>query len=439
MTPSSIRALFPPWSGQRIVSGLRGDVQAGLVSAVIMIPQAVALAGLAGMPVESGVYASVLPVAVTALLGTSGRVLSGPNTAIAAMIAAAVAPLATPFSDEYVQLALLLALATGLVQVLLSFLGVGNLLAKLPASIAAGLAAGAGMTLVLTHLAMAMGVLDVRGELPWMSVFQAAAAVERANWFCIFVVLVTLVAVEGSARLTAAKPFSLVIGLVAATLACAVLDGLFGAAAVGVERLGYVEVGWPRLSVPSWNLDDWYTWQQLLNWAVAIAVVGGLQTAVIQRSLHGAARGWGSARDLLAQGLGNIVAAFSGGFAGSASFNRTSAHVEAGACTAAAAVLSAGAMLLIVWACAGALAHLPLPAVAALVMLTGWRLLASTWQEAGRAGRAHRLEMIAVALTTVLVGFLAATVLGLLAGVIRLALRGKESPAVDAGKIPADR
>lgn len=429
--------LFLAWS--RFGPCLRSDVQAGLVSAVIMIPQAVALASLAGMPAECGVYAAVLPVAVAALLGTSGRILSGPNTAVAAMTAAALAPLATAFSSEYVQLALVLALAVGLVQVLSGLFGVGKLLSQLPTSVAWGLAAGAGATLLVTHLSMAMGVLDVRGELPWMSVFQAAVAAERANPISVFIVLLTLVTVAVSARVSSMKPFSLAIGLATATIACEVLDWLFGAAELGVDRLGHIEVGWPPLAVPSWDLDDWYTWHQLLSWAVAIAVVGGLQTAVIHRSLGGSDRGWSSARDLLAQGAGNIAAAFSYGFAGSASFNRTSAHVDAGARTAAAAVLSAGALLLIVWSCTSALARVPLPAVAAIVMLTGWRLLASTWREAGNAGRTPRLEAAAVALATVLLGFLVATVLGVLAGIARLALRNARPAQAVTYQFPVDR
>src|SRR5712691_2924260 len=85
-----------------------GDWRAGWVSAVVMLPQTVVLATLAGMPPETGVYTSIFPVIVAALLGSSPRLLSGPNTAVAVMLAAALTPLATPYSGEYVALALTL-------------------------------------------------------------------------------------------------------------------------------------------------------------------------------------------------------------------------------------------------------------------------------------------------------------------------------------------
>src|SRR5262250_678756 len=97
---------------------LTSDWRAGWVSAIVMLPQTIVLATLAGMPPETGVYASVFPVIVAALAGASPRLLSGPNTAVAAMIATALAPLATAASDEYVALALTLTAMVGAVQLL---------------------------------------------------------------------------------------------------------------------------------------------------------------------------------------------------------------------------------------------------------------------------------------------------------------------------------
>jgi SulP family sulfate permease len=410
------------------------DLRAGAVSAVIMLPQAVALAAVAGMPPESGIYAAALPVAVAAVLGRSGRLLSGPNTAVSVMIAAALVPLAAPLSQDYVALALTLAALVGLFQLLLAVGGGGRLLASMPDFVARGLTLGVGFTLVVSQAAGVFGVLETRGEAPWLALWYASTALDRINPACLVVVAASLLAGSVPLKLRGRRVPPLLAALAAGALAAVALDLAFGPAVARIDRLGYLGISLLPLSLPKLHWEEWYVLQQLMQSALAIAVIGGLQTVVIARSLSPLDEVKRSARrEMLAQGAANLVAAFCSGFAGSGSFNRTAAHVQAGARTSAAAVVSVVVLVGLAFAASTPLAYIPVPAVAAVLILIGAGLMRAELNAARGRGRTQRVALLGMALLVVAVGFVAATFIGVAAGIGRLAWQGAHSRGAGRG------
>jgi SulP family sulfate permease len=375
-----------PWI-QRQLSAWGGDLHAGWVSALLMLPQAVALAAIAGMPPEAGIYASIFPVVAACLLGASQRLLSGPNTAIAVMTASAITPFATPNSEEFVRLAWSLAAIVGILQVLGSTVGAATLLARLPRFVTHGLTLGVGLVIIATQVPVALSLLSVPGEAPWLAPWHAAVNLDQANPGSIVVALTALLVGAMSARQRWRVLSPLVASLMGGTLMAVAIEAVFGRDACALERIGHVRLVLLPLSSPAMDWDQFYIVKQLLQSAVAIAIVGGLQTSIIARSIapSGDDAPADPARDLFAQGVANMVASVTSGFAGSGSFNRSAAHVSAGAKSRAAGVLSALILFVIATVASGVLAHISVPAMAGTLILIGWRLARSALDEAGRS------------------------------------------------------
>jgi len=364
------------------------------------------LATLAGMPPEMGIYASIFPVIVAALLGAAPRLLSGPNTAVAVMLASALAPFATPASTEYVMLALMLTAMVGLVQLLAAAARLGQLFDALPDFVVHGVTLGVGFVIMMTQLPLVMGVLAVPGQPPWMSLWHAAGAFERANPFAIGITSIAVITGMVASRYRWRNMPPLVAALGAGTLAALLLDRLLGAATVDLDRVGHLVLHVLPWSQPSFSLDALYVLKQMIQSALGIAMIGALQTSIIARAVaYSDKAGTHPNRELFAQGMANLAASFTSGFAGSGSFNRSAAHVRAGACTPLAAVLSAVILFILVFAAEPLLAQVPVAAMAGTLLLVGWGLLASTpLRHAGARGWLAALPVIGVGLTVVAAG-----------------------------------
>lgn len=389
----------------------RGDARAAGVSALLMLPQAVTFAVLAGLPPEMGLYAAVLPVIVAALLSPSPTQISGPNTAVAVMLGSALAPLATPGSDDYLRLAAVLTAGVAVVQLLLAVAGAGRLLARCPTSAVAGLNLGIGSLMLAGQVAPALGLTAVH-DLPMLP--AAWVQLQRAGQCNLTALLVAAAALFGGLACVLGRRRAVwapAAALLAGTLAAGLLDAGWGPAAIPLERLGFVRLQWSDLRLPDAAGLAPYAVKQLAVHAVEIAVVASLQSAML---LHSAMPRVGAAdcrQELLAQASANLVAAASSGFAGSASFNRTSAHQAAGACTPAAALLSSLLLAFGAAVAAPALAWMPHAAVAGALAGVALQIVAAGWA----AARGQRGPALAVAALALVAGIVPALMLALLA------------------------
>ncbi|WP_374562570.1 SulP family inorganic anion transporter [Ideonella sp.] len=408
-----------------------GDLRAAWVSSIVMVPQAVAFAVIAGLPPEMGLYASVVPVIVAALLGASPRLLSGPNTAVSVMIAAALLPLAAPGGCDYLALVAVLSVMVGVTQLVFAACGAGGLLALLPPFVSHGLTAGIGFVMIGSQLAPATGVLSLPEASPWLSAWSVLIDHAAMNPFSITVAVSALVAGHlcGRYRVPGLPP--LVAAMVGGSLMAWLLDLLFGAAVANIDRIGHLQVLLLPWSMPDLRWHEWFVIKQLAYSAVAIAVVGGLQTVVISRAVCGDdPRAQNPRRELLAQGMANLSAAFTGGFAGSGSFNRTAAHVKAGAETRLAGVLSSVLLLLLAWLAGPLFAYIALPAVAGTIALIGWGMLRSglqaIWPDRGFA----RVAALCTVVAALLIGVESSLTLVALLGFLSLVLAHRTPVAV---------
>ncbi len=350
------------------------DLLAGLVGALIVLPQGIAFATLAGLPPEYGLYAAMVPTAVAALFGSSLHTVSGPTNAISLMTFASLAPLAIPGSAEYVRLAGTLAFLSGALMVILGALRLGLIVNFISQPVVVGFTAGAGLLIILSQLPSLLG-LDAPAGVAVLGVLERVArGLGEVSMAALAVAVVSFAAGLAARRWRPRWP-NIVIAMLAGTLTAASIE--LGARIVGRESgLRYLDAiprSLPPLSLP---VGDPAQLSELAGLALAVSIVALTQSVSIARAvaLRSGQRIDGN-QEFIGQGLSNMAAGFFSGFPTSASVNRSGPNFDAGAVTPLAAVFSAVILAAIVVVFAPLVRWLPVAAIAALLLLASLSLI----------------------------------------------------------------
>ncbi len=368
--------LLPPvrWGYLVNRASLSKDLVAGAVGALIVLPQGLAFATLAGLPPQYGLYAAMMPTIVAALFASSLHTVSGPTNALSIMTFASLAPLAIPGSPEYVQLAFTLAFLMGLFMVLLGALRLGTLVNFISQSVIIGFMAGAGLLIVASQLPALLGLDAPPGGKFFSVIVHVARSIAGASaWeFCVAAAtLATGLAVRQWRPRWPFMVFAMLAGVAVAALLEAAAN-VFGAR-TGLRYLLAIPRGLPPLSFP---VRDPGQLSELAGLAVAMSIVALTQSVSIARAiaLRSGQRIDGN-QEFIGQGLSNIAAGLFSGFPTSASVNRSGPNFESGAVTPLAAVFSAIVLALIVVVFASWVQWLPLATVAAVLLLASISLI----------------------------------------------------------------
>jgi sulfate permease, SulP family len=341
---------------------LRQDAVAGLTVALLMIPQSVAYAALAGMPLVTGLYAAVLPALVGALWGGSTRISVGPTALSCLLVSASLSGMAEPGSVLWVQLAIWLAVLSGLLQLALGAGGYGWLLNLISSPVMTGFTQAAALLIIGSQLPALLGLpLGITGF------FSGPLAGE-------FDLQALLFGVLGLALLLAARRWAPRLpAIMLVVVGAGLLSHVSGFAERGGEVIGLLPAGLPTLALPAWPGLDQVS--QLLVPAMVIALVSFLETASSARTEHqqGGTR-WNENQDLTGQGLAKLASALSGSFPTSASFSRSAIYLYAGARSGWAAIATA-LLVAVALMGAGALAPVPRAVLAAVVVMAVTNLI----------------------------------------------------------------
>ena len=351
---------------------LRSDAVAGLTGGIVLVPQGVAFATIAGMPAEYGLYAAMLPAIVAAFWGSSWHLVSGPTTAISIVVFATISPLAPPGTDEYVRLVLALTLLVGIFQLVLGVLRLGSLVNFVSHSVVVGFTAGAAILIAASQAKNFFGVPIPRGADLLTIMTRLGQQFGAINVYVTSVAIITVLASLAVRRWLPKFPH-LIGAMVAGGIAGAVLNNAFGMQTTGIESIGALNVGLPPLSLPEVSRR---TLEQLVPIAIAVALLALTEAVSISRAiaLKSGQRIDGN-QEFIGQGLSNIVGAFFSGYASSGSFNRSGLNYSAGAKTPLAAASSAVFLLLIVVFLAPLAKYLPIPAMAGILFVVAWGLI----------------------------------------------------------------
>jgi SulP family sulfate permease len=381
---------------------LRGEAMAGLTVGLMVIPQGVAYAQLAGMPLVTGIYASMLPALAAVLFSASARLSVGPTALTSLLIYASLSPLATPASPEWVELAVWLALLSGGLQVVLGAVRFGWLLNLVNSPVLMAFTQAAAILIISSQLPALLGF-----QVGWAQMLQTPSLHGAAAVFG----LVALALLMLARRWRPTFPTVLVIVVAAAALSWAL-----GLEANGAAVVGPLPGGLPATYLPGW--PGWQLLGQLVLPTLVITLVSFLETAASAK-VDSQRKGerWDQDQDLIGQGLAKIASGFSGAFATSSSFSRSALNLYAGAQTGWATVFSVVVVLVALLVFTPVLRHVPQAVLAAIVVAAVVGLLKP--REFLRLWHISRVEATIAAITFIItIAAAPALYWGVLAGVL---------------------
>ena len=359
---------LPVW---RQPGTLRADLMAGLTGAVVVLPQGVAFATLAGLPPQYGLYAAMLPCIVAALFGSSRLMVTGPANAISLTTMALIAPLALPGSPDYVRLVLTLSFLVGALQLMLGLARVGAIVERVPHSVVVGFTTGAALLIMVNQLAPALGLQLPRASSVWAQLKAVAQHLGQAQPMAVLVAAATVAMALLARPLNRWVP-AMLIAVLAGTLVAKLLAWAVPAwpALVTVQALpGPL----PPLSWPDLSID---TVRSLFGATLVMTLLALTEATAIAKAVARQYRDTlDGNREFIGQGLANLAGSFFSSMPASGSFNRSGVNVEAGARTPLAAV-SAAVLLVAILSFVAPLAHwLPLAVIAGLLCVVAWGLV----------------------------------------------------------------
>jgi SulP family sulfate permease len=405
--------LFGTWVHNVTARTLRADSMAGLLGAVLVLPQGIAFATLAGLPPEYGLYTAIVPCIIAALFGSSWHVMSGPTNANSLALFAMLSPLTMAFSPAYIQMALVVTVMVGVMQWLIGMLRLGTLANFISPAALFGFTSGAAVLIAVYALPDLLG-LGAASEHGARALLQHVAG--QWKWFQPAALAVAAVTVLVALMLRRWRPHwpYMLAGLVSATLFTWVAEGqTAGASFSSLRMVGAIEVPWPRFSVPQISLSSV---SELLGLAFALTIVALGQSISIAKAV--AARSGqriDANREFRGQGLSNMVGGFFSSYVSCGSMNRSMPNLQAGARTPLASVFSALLLLALVAVSAPLLAKIPMAALAALLLVVAMSLLdLPRWRQLLQLSRTEFGVALATMVATVTIRLEIAILLGTL-------------------------
>ena len=436
--PTWLRTYRPAW--------LAGDLTAGVIVTVMLIPQSLAYALLAGLPPEVGLYASILPIVAYALLGSSMTLAVGPVAVASLMTASALQPLASAGSAEYVALAVQLSMISGVMLLAFGALRLGFLAYFLSHSVISGFITGSAVLIAVGQLKYILGV-KVAGSNVLETLLGLARALPQTRPVTVVIGVASLLFLLLARRYLApvltrlgvpAKAAELMAKLapMVAVVASTAVVGLFKLnETAGVSVVGNVPQGLPQLSL---SLPGMSTLSQLWLPALLITLIGFVESVSVAQSLAlKRQQRIQPNRELLGLGAANVASALSGGYPVTGGFARSVVNFAAGAHTPLAGVISAGLMALVIAALTGLFYYLPHAVLAATIIVAVTSLIdVKTLKEAWRYDRADALSLLATAMGVVVLGVEVGILLGVALSLAVLVWRSSHPHMAVVGRVP---
>jgi sulfate permease, SulP family len=398
----------------------RGDLTGGLTAAVVALPLALAFAVASGVDPKAGLYTAIVAGTIAAVCGGSPVQITGPTGAMAVILVGIVAK----YGIEKVWIAGVMA---GIIQVALGIAKLGRLVKFIPYPVTAGFTNGIAVIIFCGQLNNFLGLKLPRSEHFLPGLWQTVTHLEGLNWAAIALTTITIVTKLLWARMTTSIPASLV-GLVLATAIATFFH-------LNVPTIGSIPQSLPMLqSIPHWN--DLGLIRELINPALALAALGSIESllsAVVADGMTVSEK-HDSDRELIGQGLANIVVPFFGGIPATGAIARTAVNVRAGGKTRLSGVIHGVTIAIIVLTLAPLAAQVPLAALAGILMVTSVRMI--EWEAIGLLMRATYSDFAVMMLTwmvTIFFDLVLAVEVGLIAAG---ALFIKRMSELNLGKIP---
>jgi SulP family sulfate permease len=437
---------FLDWLVHYRRDNLVGDLMAGVIVAIMLVPQGMAYALLAGLPPQVGLYASILPLIIYSLLGTSRTLAVGPVAIVSLLVATGITPLAEPGSAQYLQYALVLALLVGIIQAVMGLIRLGFLVNFLSHPVISGFTSAAALVIGFSQLKHLLGLSIPRTEHFYQLLLYAGQHLTDSN-------LVTVGIGLGSIGLLLyfkygfgqhlknwgvpdawAVPLSKSAPLVVVLLGTGLVWTFGLNARAGVRIVGEVPAGLPSLTLPGFDLN---LWQLLLPTALAISFVGYMESISVAKSLASKRRQKVDAnQELVALGAANLGATLTGGYPVTGGFSRSVVNFAAGANTGLASIITAGLIALTVIFLTPLFYFLPNAVLAAIIMVAVFGLIdVATFKHVWRYNKADAASLVITFVAVLAVGVETGILVGVVATVLLFLWRTNRPHVAIVGRL----
>ncbi len=399
----SIPGRFTPflsWIGElRTGDTVKADVIAGITVALVLVPQSMAYAQLAGLPAYYGLYASFLPPIISALFGSSRQLATGPVAVVSLLTAASLEPLATAGSEGFLAYAVVLALLVGLFQIALGLLKLGVVVDLLSHPVVVGFTNAGALIIATSQLGKLFGVTVEKAAHHYETVYNTVlVAMEHTHWPTFWMGVIAITIMLGMKRFLPKAPNVLV-----AVAVTTVLAWMTDFETVGGKVVGTIPEGLPGFSIPTFDLS---IMGQLATSAVVIALIGFMEAIAIAKAMAARTRQrLDTNQELVGQGLGNLVAGFFSGYPVSGSFSRSAVNINAGAKTGLSSIVTGVVVGITLLFLTPLLYHLPAATLGAVIILAVINLVKA--QPIVHAWRAQPQDAVVSVITFVLTLYLA--------------------------------
>jgi SulP family sulfate permease len=356
-------APFVAWMRNYRGHHLRGDLIAGLTVAVVAVPQSMAYALIAGIPVQYGLYASIVPTIVGCLWGSSAHLITGPTTAVSLVVFTSLVELAGPGSPHYIELCFLLALIVGIIQIGMGLARLGVFLNFVSHSVILGFSAGAAVLIGFKQVPNFLGLRLEKGGAFLSSLVDLLAHLGETHVVTFLLGLLTVAVIVTLKRLRPVWPGTLIAMVVAGALVAG-----FDLDAQGVAVVGAIPRSLPPFHLPVVGWGEHFG--RLVPGALAIAILGLVEAASIAKAIAGQThQRINLNQEFLGQGIANVAAGLFSGYPGSGSFTRSAVNFSSGGKTPVSGIISGVSVAVTVLLAAPFAASLPVAALAGVLLV----------------------------------------------------------------------
>jgi sulfate permease, SulP family len=364
---------FLKWGPRVNRETLRADALAGFIGAMVVLPQGVAFATIAGMPPEYGLYAAMVPAVIAALFGSSWHLVSGPTTAISIVIYSTMSAEAEPGTIEYIELVLTMTFLTGAFQLAMGLARLGVLVNFISHTVVIGFTAGAGLLIMGSQVPHFFGIAMPRGISFAETLEQFAFNLHNIDWYVTSVAVITLLTGILVRRVYPKFPYMIAAMIVGSVYAYVLSRIPQLHSAQHIATVSALPSALPEPALPLFSLE---AVRKTISMALVVTVLGLTEAVSIARAIavRSEQRIDGN-QEFIGQGLSNLLGSFFSAYASSGSFNRSGLNYEAGAKTPLASILSAVFLIGILLLVAPLARFLPIPAMGGILFLVAWGLI----------------------------------------------------------------
>ena len=429
----SIKSFFPisDWLPNYKKENLAGDLNAGITVGIMLIPQGMAYAMLAGLDPIHGLYAVTIPLLLYAILGTSRQLAVGPVAMVSLLTAAGIGTLQPESAAEYLLMALTLAFLVGLIQAGMGLLRLGFLVNFLSHPVINGFTSAAAIIIGLSQIKHLLRVNIPNSEHLQDIIISIAGKINEIHVPTLLIGVLGIFIIKFGKKIHKSLPVQLI-----AVIIGILLVSIFGLDSSGVKVLGDVPSGLPSFSMPSFDTG---VWGKLLPIALTISLVGFAESYAVAKAIHAKHKDYklDPNQELIGLGFANFGAAFFQGYPVTGGFSRTAVNNQAGAKTALASIISVLLIVLTLLFFTGFFYNLPNAILAAVVIVAVAGLVdINTPKHLYHSDRTDFYLLISTFIITLTAGIETGIITGLVLSLATLIYRASRPHMARLGRIP---